>query len=62
VLNEVCEVSGVMTEGETFLAAVIQRECERVVPEVNDIRPQDAAETYIFLKTHFVNPTETVNI
>ena len=51
-----------MTEGNTFLTNVVQQECERVVPDVDNIRPQDAADTYIFLKTHFVEPTGTVEM
>ena len=62
VLDEVREISSVMPEDNKFLTAAVQRECERVVPDVNNIRPQDAADTFIFLKTHFVQPTGTVEM
>ena len=37
-----------MTVGCTFLTPAVQRECERVVPDLNAINPQDAADHYIF--------------
>ena len=60
ILDEVRELSGIMTVGCTFLTPAVQQECERVVPDLNAINPQDAADHYIFLKTHFVEPIETV--
>ena len=49
-----------MTVGCTFLTPAVQQGCERVVPDLNAINLQDAADHYIFLKTHFVEPIETV--
>ena len=59
VVEEVQEISGVMTMGSSFLSDNVQREGERVVPDLNGIQPQDAADAYIFLKNHFVNPANT---
>jgi hypothetical protein len=58
VPDEVREISSVMPEEYKFLTAAVQRECERVVPDVNNIRPQDAADTFIFMKTHSTGTVE----
>ena len=55
-LNEVTEISAVMTEGDDFLTAAVRAECERIIPQIHLVRPEDAADTYMFLKTHFIEP------
>ena len=52
-LNEVAEMSGVMTSGEDFLPTTVRTECERIIPEVDGIKPTDAADTFLFLKAHY---------
>ena len=53
-LDEVRELSGVMDVGEDFLDADVRRECERIVPEIDQVKPlADAADTYVFLKHHY---------
>ena len=52
-LDEVRELSGVMDVGEDFLDADVRRECERIVPEIDQVKPADAADTYLFLKHHY---------
>ena len=52
-LDEVRELSGVMDVGEDFLDADVCRECERIVPEIDKVKPADAADTYLFLKHHY---------
>ena len=54
-INEVSDLSGVLAEGCDFITLDVRAECERIIPEVNKIRPQDAAESYMFLKAHFHN-------
>ena len=49
-LDEVRELSGVMDVGEDFLDADVRRECERIVPEIDQVEP---ADTYLFLKHHY---------
>ena len=36
-LDEVAEVSGVMTVGDDFLSCDVRRECERVIPKVENV-------------------------
>lgn len=52
-LNEVAEVSGIMTVGEDFLPAAVRTECERIIPDVDGIKPTDAADTFLFLKANY---------
>lgn len=51
-LDEVAELSQVMTVGDDFLTPAVRAECERVVPEIGD-----AATTFLFLKTYFNEPS-----
>ena len=46
-------MSGVMTFGEDFLPAAVRTECERIIPDVDGIKPTDAADTLLFLKAHY---------
>lgn len=52
-LDEVRELSGVMDVGEDFLDADVRRECERIIPDIDQVKPADAADTYLFLKHHY---------
>lgn len=52
-LNEVAEVSGVLTAGDDFLAPNIRAECEHIIPDVDSLKACDAADTFLFLKTHY---------
>lgn len=45
-LDEVAEVSGVMTVGDDFLSCDVRRECERVIIKVENVEAIDAADTY----------------
>ena len=40
--------------GEDFIHPEVCRECERIIPEIDQVKPCDAADTYIFLKHHYV--------
>ena len=54
-LDEVLQLSGVMSFGNDYLSQVVRQECERVIPQLDDVKPQDAATTFIFLKSHYNN-------
>ena len=41
-----------MTVGDDYLTPTIRAECERIVPEIEAVKLNDAATTYLFLKTH----------
>ena len=45
-LDEVKELSGVMTMGDDYLPADVQAECERIIPEVHEVKPENATDTY----------------
>ena len=55
-LDEVAEVSGVMTVGDDFLACDVRGECERVIPSEENVEAIDAADTYLFLKANYREP------
>lgn len=52
-LDEVAELSGVLNEANDFLDSKVREECERIIPEISEVKSKDAAETYLFLKAHF---------
>eukprot|EP00794_Sanderia_malayensis_P013066 gene13066-14411_t len=52
-LNEVAKLSGAMTFGNDYLPQNITEKCERIIPDIDSVHPQDAAETYMFLKANF---------
>ena len=54
LLDEVSETSGVMAYGEDCLPRNIREECERVIPHIDDVKPADAADAFLFLKMHYV--------
>jgi len=52
-LDEVAGLSEVMTVGEEFLPAAVKRKCEQIIANVDDIKPMEAADSYLFLKAHY---------
>jgi len=46
-----------MTVGNDFLTLAVRAECERVIPQIEDVKPSDAATTFVFLKTHYNEPS-----
>lgn len=52
-LVEARELSGVMDVGDDFIEPDVRHECERVIPEIGQVKPSDAADTYLFLKHHY---------
>ncbi|XP_028412940.1 uncharacterized protein LOC114535818 [Dendronephthya gigantea] len=55
-LDEVAEISGVMDVGDDFLSHSVRRECERVIPNIENVKAIDAADTYLFLKANYQQP------
>jgi hypothetical protein len=53
-LDQVAEISGVMTENDDYLPIDVRERCELIIPEIADVNSKDAAETYLFLKAHYV--------
>ncbi|CAB4039374.1 Hypothetical predicted protein [Paramuricea clavata] len=51
-IDEVAQLSGVMDVGDDYLSQLVRQECERVIPELDNVKPQDAATTFIFLKNY----------
>ena len=45
-----------MTVGDDFLSCDVKRECERVIPKVENGEAIDAADTYLFLKANYQEP------
>lgn len=54
-IDEVAQLSGVMDVGDDYLSQVVRQECERVIPELDNVKPQDAATTFIFLNNYYRN-------
>ena len=44
-----------MTVGEDFLQPDVRRECQRIIPEVDQVKACDAADTFLFLKHHYIS-------
>jgi hypothetical protein len=45
-----------MSVAADYLEPAVRAECERIIPEIEDVKPNDAAITYLFLKTHYQQP------
>ena len=50
-LDEVTEVSGVLTVGEDYLLPAFRAECERIIPDIDGVKPCDAADIFILEST-----------
>lgn len=57
-LDEVAQMSGVMTVCEDFLSDKRKAECERIIPDIDVIKLAEAADAYLFLKAHFNHPPQ----
>lgn len=52
-LQEVAEASGVLAEEtDDYLEPAVRRECERHLPDIDEIQPNEAKEAYLYLKAH----------
>ncbi|PFX14012.1 hypothetical protein AWC38_SpisGene21869 [Stylophora pistillata] len=52
-LQETAELSGMLEGTSDYLEAGFRRECERHIPDTNDVEPAQAANAYLFLKNNF---------
>ena len=52
-LQEVAEMSGVLEVSENFLDDAFRLECERHIPNTDEIIPAEASNAYLFLKANF---------
>lgn len=55
-LDEVAKLSGVMSVGDDYLPKSVREECERIVPNIDGVKPTEAADAYLFLKTKYKEP------
>ena len=42
-----------MTIGDDFLSAEVHSECERIIPAIQDVTPENAADTDLCLKANY---------
>ena len=52
-LQEVAEVSSVLDGTNAYLDEAFRNECERHVPNTDDIEPSQVANAYLYLKANF---------
>ena len=50
-----------MNVGDDYLTHAVRDECERIIPAINDVKPNDAATAYLFLKTHYNEPSASLS-
>lgn len=48
-LDEVATLSGVMSVGDDYLPSSMREECERIVPNIDGVKPAEATDAYLFL-------------
>ncbi|XP_028414879.1 uncharacterized protein LOC114537959 [Dendronephthya gigantea] len=53
LLQEVAELSGVLGSAEQFLDDAFRQECERHIPNTDEIEAVEAANAYLYLKDNF---------
>ena len=51
---EVVEVLRVLNHDEDCLPVVVRERCEAIVPHIAEVKSKGAAETFLFLKAHYV--------
>ena len=52
-LDEVAALSGIMAYGDDYLEPTVRENCKQIMPEVENVLPKDAADSYLFLKVHY---------
>ena len=52
-LQEVAAHAGVLEIDDDFLEAPFRNECERLIPDILEIQPEECAEAFIYLKQNF---------
>lgn len=46
-LDEVATLSGVISVGDDYLPSSVREECERIVPNIDGVKPAEAADAHI---------------
>ena len=49
-LKEAAEVSGVLNVADDFLQSDFRQICEEILPNVNEVKPSEFLEQFLFLK------------
>lgn len=52
-MKEAAQQSGVLNTNEDFLDPAFRLECERLIPNIQDIEAKDCREAYLYLKENF---------
>lgn len=55
-LDEVATLSCVTSVGDDYLPSSVREKCERIVPNIDGVKPAEAADAYLFLKAQFEEP------
>ena len=42
-----------MTVGDDYLTPAVTAECERMIPQIDNVEPINVVTAYLFLKTHY---------
>ena len=50
---EVANLSNVLGATDDYLETIFRMDCERHVPDTNEIEPTEAANAYLYLKANF---------
>ena len=51
-LDEVAELSGVMTVGEDYLPPDVREKCERIIPNIHNVKPMHTWSSRLIIKHH----------
>lgn len=52
-LREVAELSGLLDVSEDFLTPEFRAECERIIPDRENIKPNECKDVFLYLKDNF---------
>ena len=52
-LDEVASLSGVKSVGDDYLPKTVRESCERIIPNIDGVKPAEAADAYLFLKEKY---------
>ena len=55
-LQEAATHAGVLDIDDDFLVADFRAECERLMPHIEEIEPEDCSDAFCYLKQHFSLP------
>ena len=55
-LQEAATHAGVLDIDDDFLVADFRAECERLMPHIKEIQPEDCSDAFCYLKQHFSLP------